>query len=219
MPLAMVISRLEAEYGKPKPPPRDPWALILWENVAYLANDDRRGQAFHTLRKRIGIQPAKILAASDDALLEVTSFGIMAEKFTAKLRTCAETALREFDGDLSAVLKLSQSKARKALQKFPGIGGPGADKILLFAHTNPSLPLDSNGCRVLCRLGLGKEDKDYSKMYRLVQRAIEPELDRDFPWLIASHQLLRRHGQEMCNASRPLCGGCPLADQCPSREL
>jgi endonuclease III len=219
MPLAMVIGQLESEYGKPKAPARDPWALILWENVAYLANDDRRQQAFDTLRKRIGIQPARILGASDDALLEVTSFGIMANKFAAKLRNCAEIVLREFDGDLSGVLKLPQSKARKALQKFPGIGGPGADKILLFAHAYASLPLDSNGCRVLCRLGFGRELKDYSKMYRLVQEAIEPELKRDFTWLIAAHQLLRRHGQEMCKSSRPLCGGCPLAEQCPSREL
>jgi hypothetical protein len=94
MPLAVVISRLEAEYGKPKPPSRDPWVLILWENVAYLAHDDRRGQAFDTLRKRIGLQPAKILAASDDALLDATSFGIMADKFAAKLRTCATSRIR-----------------------------------------------------------------------------------------------------------------------------
>jgi endonuclease III len=217
MPLAVVISRLEAEYGKPKPPPRDPWTLILWENVAYLANDERRRQAFDTLRKRIGTEPARILAASDDDLVEVASFGIMAS--AAKLRSCAEIALREFDGDLSGVLKLPQNKARKALMKFPGIGGPGADKILLFARAYPSLALDSNGCRVLCRLGFGKEHKDYSKMYRLVQEAIEPEIKRDYPWLIAAHQLLRRHGQETCKSSRPLCGGCPLAEQCPSREM
>src|SRR5262249_27287153 len=167
MPLPVVMSRLQAEYGKPKPPMRDPWSLILWENVAYLANDDRRQQAFDTVRKQIGIEPARILAASDDALLEVTSFGIMAQKFASKLRSCAEIVLREYDGDLSGVLKLPPSQARKSLQKFPGIGGPGADKILLFAHAYPSLPLDSNGCRVLCRLGFGKEHKDYSKMYRL----------------------------------------------------
>jgi endonuclease III len=219
MPLATVISRLEAEYGKPKPPPRDPWTLILWENVAYLANDDRRRQAFDTLRKRIGLQPARILAASDDALLEVTKFGIMADKFAAKLRSCAEMVLREFDGDLAGVVKLAPIKARKALQKFPGIGGPGADKILLYARVYPSLPLESNGCRVLCRLRFGEEQRDYSKMYRMVQKAIEPELKPDYPWLIAAHRLLRRHGQEMCKASRPLCGGCPLAEQCPSREL
>jgi endonuclease III len=219
MPLALVISRLEAEYGKPKPPPRDPWTLILWENVAYLANDERRQQAFDTLRKRIGIQPARILAASEDALLEVTSVGILAEKFAAKLRSCAEIVLREFDGDLSGVLNLPQNKARKALQKFPGIGGPGADKVLLFAHAYASLPLELNGCRVLCRLGFGEELKDYSKMYRLVQNSIEPQLKGDYPWLIAAHQLLRRHGQDTCKSTRPLCGGCPLAEQCPSCEV
>src|SRR5437763_470175 len=40
--MAMVINRLETEYGKAMPPPRDPWSLILWENVAYLAKASRR---------------------------------------------------------------------------------------------------------------------------------------------------------------------------------
>src|SRR5262249_2504889 len=185
-------------------------------NVAYLANDDRRRQAFDTLRKRVGTEPARILTASDGALLEVTNFGIMAEKFAAKLRSCAEIVLREFDGDLSGLVKLPQNQARKALQKFPGLGGPGADKVLLFAHAYAGLPLESNGCRVLCRLGFGVEQKDYSKMYRQVQRAIEPELKRKFSWLKKAHQLLRQHGQVMCKASRPLCGGGPLAEHCSS---
>jgi hypothetical protein len=54
------------------------------------------------------------------------------------------------------------SEARRALQKFPGIGAPGADKILLFTKTHALPALDSNGLRVLVRLGLAKEAKSYS---------------------------------------------------------
>src|SRR5580700_1471333 len=94
--LPLAVERLQAHYGQQTSPKLDgPWEMILWENVAYLADDDRRQQAFQTLQKRIGIKPAQILSASDEALLEVTRHGIMAELFAEKLRKCAKIALEE----------------------------------------------------------------------------------------------------------------------------
>jgi endonuclease-3 len=188
--------------------------MILWENVAYLADDDRRREAFQTLKKRVGTEPGQLLSASDEALLEVTRHGTLADQFAKKLRQCAKIALEEFDGDLRPVLKLPIAKARKALQKFPGIGEPGADKILLFCHTHPVLALESNGLRVLLRLGFGEEKKSYSTTYRLVQKAVEEGLDKDYAWLIQAHLLLRQHGQELCRRTEPICDKCPLAAEC-----
>ncbi len=213
--LPQVVERLEAHFGKQKPPKLDgPWEMILWENVAYLADDDRRQGAFQTLKRRIGTEPAQILSASDEALLEATRHGIMAEQFAEKLRKSASLVLEEFDGDLRAVLKLPVPKARKALQKFSGIGEPGAEKILLFSRTYPLLALESNGLRVLLRLGFGEEKKSYSTTYRLVQKAAGGGHDKDYPWLIEAHLLLRRHGQELCKRSKPECRKCPLAADC-----
>ena len=49
-------------------------------------------------------------------------------------RTIAEITLRDASGDLRATLKsLPVAKARLLLKKFPVIGDPGADKILLFS--------------------------------------------------------------------------------------
>ena len=76
--LAQVIERLQSHFGKQTPPTLNgPWEMILWENVAYLADDDRRQQAFQTLKKRISTEPTQILSASDEVLLEVTRHGIM----------------------------------------------------------------------------------------------------------------------------------------------
>jgi len=210
-----VVERLRAHYGPPKLPELDgPWEMILWENVAYLADDDRRGKAFETLKKRIGTEPQRILSASDEALLDVTGHGILADQFATKLRMCAQMALEEFDGNLRSVLKLAVPKAKKALQKFPGIGESGAEKILLFSRTDPVLALESNGLRVLLRLGFGEEKKSYSATYRIVQRAVSEELDPDYSSLIQAHLLLRRHGQELCRRSQPACSECPLALDC-----
>ena len=215
MPLAQVVDRLQAHYGPPKVPRLNgPWEMVLWENVAYLADDDRRKQAFQALKKRVGTEPGQILSASNEALLDVTRHGIMAELFADKLRKCAQIVLEEFDGDLRPVLKLPMPKAKKALQKFPGIGEPGAEKILLFCQTQPVLALESNGLRVLLRLGFGEEKKSYSTTYRLVQQAVHKELGEDYAWLIQAHLLLRHHGQELCRRSEPLCDRCPLAGGC-----
>ena len=88
----------------------------------------------------------------------------------------------------------------------------------MCCHRHPALALESNGLRVLLRLGFGEETKSYSKTYRLVQEATQGELEEDYPRLIGAHQLLRRHGQEVCTNSRPCCADCPLLPDCPSGE-
>ena len=72
------ISQLVAHYGKAEPPiTTDPFELILLENVAYLVSDERRADAFKTLRKNAGTKPHEILAASHDNILEATKLGGM----------------------------------------------------------------------------------------------------------------------------------------------
>ena len=85
------IKRLQAEYGKPKSPEMtDPWLMILWENVAYLADDERRQSAFRELEQSVGTRPDKILAATKNQLAKITSHGILAAKFAEKLQRCAD---------------------------------------------------------------------------------------------------------------------------------
>jgi endonuclease-3 related protein len=214
--LAEVIDRLQALYGRPKPPPvTDPWLMVLWENVAYLVDDERRGQAFRMLEEKIGTRPELILAAPDRALLEITGHGIVAQQGIKKLRRCAQIAQDEFDGDLRSALKLPLREAKKALQKFPGFGEPAAERVLLFNRSHPVFSLDSNALRVLIRVGFGVETKNYSTTYRSVQAAVAGELSDDPRWRIRAHQLLRRHGQELCKRNKPLCTECPLSSDCP----
>lgn len=53
-----VIGQLEKFYGRPQPPKvSDPMELIIFENIAYLVDDERREQVFNTLKKRVGLKP------------------------------------------------------------------------------------------------------------------------------------------------------------------
>ena len=213
--LARALDALEKLHGAPLPPPtRDPLELVLWENVAYLADDTRRAAAFRALKKRVGTRPEEILAARGEILFEVGRAGIMPGGSAEKLRRTAAIALEQFGGDLKAAVKRPLPEARKALMKFPSLGAPGAEKILLLSGRHPVLALDSNGLRVLLRLGYGHEAKSYATTYRSVQEAAAAELPPDVEKLARAHLLLRHHGQTLCRRSKPRCEACPVAEVC-----
>jgi endonuclease-3 len=164
--LPEAVKLLRRHYGSPEGwPTADPFELILLENVAYLATPERRREAFEQLKSRVGTRPADILAADQQMLEGVTASGILKGKFAAKLRECARILVESFGGDLRPSTRLPLDAAKRALRSFPGIGEPGAEKILLFTGRQALLAPDSNGLRVLARLGLIKEEKSYSKTY------------------------------------------------------
>jgi len=214
--LKTIVARLAAFYGSPPPLiTTDPFELILLENIAYLVSDSRRAEAFKVLRQTAGTRPPEILTAAAGDLLPATRLGGMhPEQRVTRLREIALIAVNEFDGDLNEVLTRPLGQAKKALQRFPGIGEPSAEKILLFTRAFPVLGLDSNGLRVLLRLGFGEEKKNYSASYRSVQEAVKNQLSDDYDWLISVHLLLQQHGKELCKTNRPLCGECPLRKSC-----
>src|SRR5581483_9513609 len=94
--------------------------------------------------------------------------GMLKEQQVEKVRECATIALEEFDGDVNAAARLPLPQALRALKKFPGIGAPGAARILMLSGSHPAFALESNGVRVLVRLGFAAEDKNYTRMYRAV---------------------------------------------------
>lgn len=90
----------------------------------------------------------------------------------------------------------------------------GAEKILLFSGTRPILALESNGLRVLLRLGFGEEKKTYAASYKSARAALENEGTYDFDFPIKAHHLLRQHGQELCKRNYPRSAQCPLKQSC-----
>ena len=213
--LSKLVNTLQQHYGDPAPPPStDSLELIIWENIAYLASDERRAAAFAALKRDIGTRPEQILAAKHAALAGIGKAGILPEVSAEKLLTIAKIAYEEFDSDLRAVLKKPLPQAKKALKRFPSIGDPGAEKILLLTRSCPVMALDSNGLRVLCRVGFAEEQKNYSATYRSIQDAIRTQLPKDYDSLIRAHQLLRQHGQELCKRSKPRCTECPVRNGC-----
>ncbi|HLJ84204.1 MAG TPA: hypothetical protein VKT51_08555 [Candidatus Eremiobacteraceae bacterium] len=218
--LRRIVARLSAAYGAARSqPPRDPFALVLYENIAYLVTDDRRRAAFDALRRSIGLTPRQISEASEAALVAAAATGgVYPELRAARMREAARLVLEEFGGDAATVLREEPKRRRRLLKKFPAIGEPGVDKILLLSRTQPVLALDSNGLRVLTRLGVAQEKKSYAQTYRAVQAAAGDFSERDFDLLIEANDVLARHGREICKRNAPLCELCVIKRSCEYYE-
>ncbi len=219
LPLDTILSRLADRYGKiPEPPPKTAFESILHECACYLVDDERRDAVFEELKRRVGCSPRELLRADRGELLAILEPGGMRppmrlEKVIDAATICIET----HGGDLDSVLGLPVKAAVKELRRYPGIGIPSAQRILLFHAKVPSLALESNGLRVLLRLGHGREDPRYDVAYKSVQTSLAAEVGTDCKRLTRAHLLLRHHGKVTCKRSEPCCDECPLAKDCPSR--
>jgi len=218
-PLQEIVHRLEKHYGKPAPfRLRDPFQLVLWECCAYLVDDAYRAKVFGRLRQATGCEPARIAAMKPAALAELIAAdgGMRPAMRAEKLQRAADLVLEIGQPELRRLCRDDPEQAKRILRRFPNIGVPGADMILMVAGSLRTLAPDSNVARVLRRLGFGKEDSRYERMYRSVVEAVEPELPAVPAWWLRAHQLLRKHGKTLCKTSAPRCSECPLASRCPS---
>ncbi len=212
MSLRDLVVTLRDHYGAPEKKKRDPWELIVLENVAYLVDDERRMATYRALEEAIGTTPEAILAADPKKLARaIRGGGMQPEHRAAKLIKAATIAQRVGLPKLRALMKTAPEEARRVLKRFPGIGDPGADKLLLFMGNAKTIAPDSNALRVLVRLGYGEEHRAYSTTYRVTTSTADRALGRDF---LEAHVLLRKHGQELCKRTRPRCEQCPIAKKC-----
>jgi endonuclease III len=214
--LAQLLNRLEKFYGKPKPPhPTDPFEMVLYINCGYPATDASCTKAFDALKRRVGLSADDILAAPNAKLTEILRLGgIVPELRASRLKEIAALVKHTFGGDLRSVLKKPLQEAKKSLKKFPTIGDPSAEKILLFTRSAPVTAVPSNCVHVPLRLGFGEEKKNYAASYRSAQEAIRAQLPQECGPLIRAYLLLKQHGQELCKRSRPRCEECPVSSDC-----
>jgi endonuclease III len=164
MDLTAVIEELERAGGPADAPPSsDPFGLVVWEVCAYLVDDERRAAVFRRLVEHVGVTPEALLTVDLDTLAALLEGGGMhPARRAVRLREAAEIAddLAP-DGDLHAVARQALAQAVKAFRRFPSHGRPGAEKVLLLSRAHAVLALESNGLRVLLRLRVAQEQRNY----------------------------------------------------------
>ncbi len=213
---AEILKQLESLYGPQEAVwPSDPYLFLVWWYCGYPASDDRCSMGWELLNQEIGTAPEQLLAATPAKLAKALKPGGMVPELRAmRLKEVAARVKDEFGGDLRAALAVPVAQARKLLKKFPGIAGPGADRILLFAGISPVAAVPSNCPYVLVRIQHGQERENYGVTYREAQQAIEAEIPARFDARTRAYLLLKRHGQTLCKSAKPKCESCPVSSSC-----
>ena len=214
--LLAILDRLESRYGRQAPAwPVDPYEFLVWWHSGYPASDAACARGWESLQKRIGTEPEKILAASTKELASALKPGGMVPEIRAvRLKEVAGRVRDEFANDLRSGLAGPLPRVRKALKGFPNIADPGADRILLFAGIAPVAAVPSNVPYVLPRIRHGREPDRYALTYREAQQEILADVPETFDARTRAYLLLKRHGQEICRRTRPLCEDCPVNSLC-----
>jgi endonuclease-3 len=213
--LIAAVAALAERYAPPKPL-TDPLEMILWENMGYLIDDDRRTLLFAEFTERVGLDAVKIDRAPLDVLLDIAKRGGMRpETRVERWHAISRIVIEDAGGDLAKTLKaLPLPKARTLLKRFPVIGDPGADKILLFSGLDVRPALDSNGLRVMLRLEFAEMGKSYGASYRNAVGALAADGEVTLQWLTRAYLVLQAHGRALCKRASPNCAACLLDARC-----
>lgn len=123
---------------------------------------------------------------------------------------------RNLIGMTQSMMKMHEGKLPEtmdALLELPGIGRKTANVILGNAFgKNEGVVVDTHVKRLSKRLDFSKKDSP---------EQIERDLMALFPqdtWTDLAHILIF-HGRRVCNARKPKCSQCPVADLCPAAEV
>jgi endonuclease-3 len=148
---------------------------------------------------------AQKMAAADVARVEelVRSTGFYAS-MAKNLVGMARNVMERFGGEVPSAIE--------DLVTLPGVGRKTANVLRSVVFELPGLPVDTHVGRLSRRLGLTKEEDPVKVEYAL-NAMFDPK-----DWGGFSLRLIL-HGRRVCDAKKPKCDVCELADICPSSEM
>lgn len=215
--LAPILDRLESFYGELEPGwPTDPYLFLIWWHCGYPPSEERCSRGWDALVAAVGVSPAELARARSTTLARaLKAGGLVPQLRAARLKTIARRVLEDYAGDLRAALAaVPEAEARKLLRRFPGIGAPGADRILLFGALAPVAAVPSSSPHVLVRLASGREAGKYTATYARAQELIEAQVPATLSARARAYLLLQRHARQLCKRAQPKCGECPVSGDC-----
>jgi A/G-specific adenine glycosylase len=184
----------------------DPWGVLVSEIMLQQTPVLRVLPVYNEWMKR---WPTAAHLAKASPAEVITAWGRLGYPRRAlRLHECAKVITAEYKG----VIPDNESE----LRKLPGIGEYTAAAMVAFAFGGSSLVLDINIRRLFSRLYKGEESPATAptKAERTEYAQYVPKKNPHL-WAAATMEL----GALICTAKNPVCGRCPVADQCQWRSL
>jgi endonuclease III len=209
-----LVSLLKNFYGPLPAPPRDPFALFVWEVLSARSTPRKRDAAFAALRRIRALTPDALSRTPQKKLeASVALAGAYLEQRVGALKIGAEFFRRS--PGLPGAIRSPIAAARRALTGLPASGDDSVRRMLLFAADHPVLPLDAAAIRVARRLGYGGRPDVSGKRSSDVRSALTADLGRGPEVLRHAYIYLSNHGAATCTDRDPHCAVCPLRPHCP----
>ena len=140
------------------------------------------------------------IGADDEELIElIRSTGFFNNKSKNIKKACA-SLVENFDGEVPGTME--------ELLTLAGVGRKTANCLLGNVFGVPGIVVDTHMIRLSRRMGFS-EQKDPVKIEFDLMEVIPRE-----DWTLSSH-LITSLGRSWCNARKPRCDECPVADGCP----
>jgi len=180
---------------------QDPLQLLVATILSAQCTDVRVNMVTRELFRKY--RTAGDYAAADPAVFEqeIRSTGFFRTK-TKSILGMAQALVERHGGTVPDTME--------ALTALPGVGRKTANVVLGTAFgKNEGVVVDTHVARIAGRLRLSKQDDPVRIEQDLM--AIVPRAE----WTQFSHTLIH-HGREICDARKPKCEICPVADLCPS---
>lgn len=204
---------LEGLFGRPAMSRRrsNPLDTLIATLLSQNTNDQNSYRAWLSLRKKFPSWD-QVSSASWQSVAQAIKVGGLKNQKAQRIKKILQSIHDERGGyDLSFLKRWSDTQAMEYMLSMKGVGEKTAACVLVFALGRDIFPVDTHIHRICNRLGLVKEkaaDGTFESMKNLVPAGSA----------YSFHVNLIRFGRETCKAGRPLCGACPLFDECAYSE-
>ncbi len=192
------------EWRNPLPPLDELVSTILSQNT----NDINRDRAFVALRSKYPTWEGVRDAAEGEVIDTIRPAGLANQKgprIQAILRNITD---QNGSLDVDFLYDFSAEEAQQWLISFNGVGLKTAAIVLQFSLNKPAFPVDTHIHRVSGRIGLRPSKMNVEQAHQYLAELFTPDS------YYAVHLNIIRLGREICQARKPKCSQCPLADQC-----
>ncbi len=183
---------------------KGPFQLLIATILSAQCTDERVNMVTPGLFKKFKTPKAFVAATQDEIEQIIRSTGFYRNK-AKSIKGASQKIVDEHNGKVPDTME--------QLLELPGVARKTANVVLGNAFgKNEGVVVDTHVGRLSVRLGLTKHTDP---------KKVEQDLIALFPrdtWTMLSH-LLIFHGRQVCNARKPKCDGCTLADICPKVNI
>jgi endonuclease-3 len=183
---------------------KTPFQLLVATILSAQCTDERVNMVTPELFRRFPDPPSMATASIAELEELVRSTGFYRNK-AKNIQGAATTIVSQFHSQVP--------QRMEDLLTLPGVARKTANVVLAHAFgINAGVTVDTHVKRLSGRLGLTKETEPGKIERDLMKLLPQPDWEN---WSIR----LIYHGRAVCNARKPLCERCDLADLCPSVSL